>query len=130
MSSSKGEGLYFRDGSFHLYLKNLLVDCLGQQLDVQSFQKILPTNEKYLTEEFSESVVQFDRGKIRMLAIIILGIVALLVIIARVGSRNSNASNHSTTTSRTIRCPNCGSQATVKGDHRECGWCGDYGSLR
>ena len=65
-----------------------------------------------------------------MLAILILGIVAVLVIIARVGSRNSNASNHSITTSKTIRCPNCGSQATVKGDHWECGRCGDYGSLR
>ena len=66
-----------------------------------------------------------------MLAIIILGIVILLVIVARVGLRNSNTSNHNTTTtSRTIRCPNCGSPATVKGDHWECGWCGDYGSLR
>ena len=66
-----------------------------------------------------------------MLAIIILGIVILLVIVASVGSRNSNTSNHNTTTtSKTIRCPNCGSQATVKGDHWECGWCGDYGSLR
>ena len=60
--SSKGEGLYFRDVSFPLYLKNLLVDCLGQQLDVQSFQKILPTNEKYRPREFSENVIQFDRG--------------------------------------------------------------------
>ena len=66
-----------------------------------------------------------------MLAIIILGIVILLVIVASVGSRNSNTSNHNTTTtSKTIRCPNCGSQAAVKGDHWECGWCGDYGSLR
>ena len=65
-----------------------------------------------------------------MLAIIILGIVILLVIVASVGSRNSNTSDHSRTTAKTIRCPNCGSQATVKGDHWECGWCGDYGSLR
>ena len=65
-----------------------------------------------------------------MLAIIILGIVILLVIVASVGSRNSNTSNHSRTTGKTIRCPNCGSPATVKGDHWECGWCGDYGSLR
>lgn len=65
-----------------------------------------------------------------MLALFMLGIVVLLVIIVRVGTRNSDASNHSTTTSRTIRCPNCGSQAMVKGDHWECGWCGDYGPLR
>lgn len=28
---------------------------------------------------------------------------------------------------RTIRCPNCGAEATVHGDQWECGWCGDYG---
>lgn len=31
---------------------------------------------------------------------------------------------------RTIRCPNCGAQATVQGNQWECGWCGNYGNLR
>ena len=31
---------------------------------------------------------------------------------------------------RTIRCPNCGAQATVRGNQWECGWCGNYGRLR
>ena len=65
-----------------------------------------------------------------MFAFIILGIILLFVIIVRVGTRNNNASNQSKTAPRTIRCPNCGSQATVKGDHWECGWCGDYGPFR
>ena len=30
----------------------------------------------------------------------------------------------------TIRCPNCGSPATVTGSRWECGWCGNFGSLR
>lgn len=30
----------------------------------------------------------------------------------------------------TIRCPNCGSPATVRGNSWECGWCGDFGNFR
>ena len=30
----------------------------------------------------------------------------------------------------TIRCPNCGSPAQVRGDQWECGWCGDSGFIR
>ena len=30
----------------------------------------------------------------------------------------------------TIRCPNCGSPATVTGIQWQCGWCGNYGSLK
>lgn len=30
----------------------------------------------------------------------------------------------------TIRCPNCGSPAHVRGDQWECGWCGDSGFIR
>lgn len=30
-----------------------------------------------------------------------------------------------------IRCPHCGSPARIRGDNLwECGWCGDFGSLR
>ena len=65
-----------------------------------------------------------------MFALMILGIIILLVIVVLVGTRNSNSTSQSKTAPRTIRCPNCGSQAAVKGDHWECGWCGDYGSLR
>ena len=65
-----------------------------------------------------------------MFAFIILGIILLIVIIVRVGTRSNRSSDQSKTVLRTIRCPNCGSQATVKGDHWECGWCGDYGPLR
>ena len=28
----------------------------------------------------------------------------------------------------TIRCPHCGSPVMVRGNHWECGWCGDFGS--
>lgn len=28
-----------------------------------------------------------------------------------------------------MRCPNCGSQATIRGNRWECGWCGDSGRL-
>lgn len=28
-----------------------------------------------------------------------------------------------------MRCPNCGSQATVYGSRWECGWCGDFGTI-
>ena len=65
-----------------------------------------------------------------MLAFIILGIIILIVIAAHAGTRNTNSTGHNTPAAKTIRCPNCGSPATVKGDHWECGWCGDYGSLR
>lgn len=65
-----------------------------------------------------------------MFAFIILGIIILSVIVVRACTRNTNSSGHNTPAAKTIRCPNCGSQATVKGDHWECGWCGDYGSLR
>ena len=65
-----------------------------------------------------------------MFVFIILGIILLIVIIVRVGTRNNHSSDQYKTTRRTIRCPNCGSQATVKGDHWECGWCGDYRPLR
>ena len=62
--SSKGEGLYFKDISFSLFMKNLLVDCLGPRLDVQSFQKILATKTKvleyYRTRELAESFVFFE----------------------------------------------------------------------
>lgn len=30
----------------------------------------------------------------------------------------------------TFRCPNCGSPATVTGIQWQCGWCGNYGSLK
>ena len=65
-----------------------------------------------------------------MFVFVILGIVLLIVIIVRVGTRNNRSSGQRKTARRTIRCPNCGSRATVKGDHWECGWCGDYGPLR
>lgn len=65
-----------------------------------------------------------------MLAFIVFGVIISIVIMVRVGMRNNNSTNQSKTTPRTIRCPNCGSQATVKGDHWECGWCGDYGLFR
>lgn len=65
-----------------------------------------------------------------MLAFIVFGVIISIVIMVRVGMRNNNSTNQSKTIPRTIRCPNCGSQATVKGDHWECGWCGDYGTLR
>ena len=29
-----------------------------------------------------------------------------------------------------IRCPHCGSPATIRGSHWECGWCGDFGSSK
>ena len=65
-----------------------------------------------------------------MLALIILAIIILIVIVAHAGAGNTNSENHNTPAAKTIRCPNCGSQAMVKGDQWECGWCGDYGPLR
>ena len=65
-----------------------------------------------------------------MLALIILGIMIGLAIIVLIGTRNANSTNQSKQAPKTIRCPNCGSPATVKGDQWECGWCGDYGTLR
>lgn len=29
----------------------------------------------------------------------------------------------------TIRCPHCGSPATLRGNRWECGWCGDFGAI-
>ena len=52
--SSKGEGLYFRDISFSLFMKNLLVDCLGPRLDVKSNQMIFPTKTKDLEDHRTE----------------------------------------------------------------------------
>ena len=65
-----------------------------------------------------------------MFALIILAIIILIVIVAHAGAGNTNSVNHNTPAAKTIRCPNCGSQAMVKGDQWECGWCGDYGPLR
>ena len=64
-----------------------------------------------------------------MFALIILAIIILIVIAARAGAGNTNSEKHNTPAARTIRCPNCGSQAMVKGDEWECGWCGDHGLL-
>lgn len=33
-------------------------------------------------------------------------------------------------TAKTMRCPTCGAQATVRGNSWECGWCGDCGVFR
>ena len=30
----------------------------------------------------------------------------------------------------TIMCPNCGSPATVMGSQWQCGWCGNFGSVK
>lgn len=65
-----------------------------------------------------------------MFALIIIGVIVLAVFIGVYGTRNKNSSNHNKPVARTIRCPNCGSPAKVIGDHWECGWCGDYGTLR
>lgn len=29
----------------------------------------------------------------------------------------------------TIRCPHCGSPVRIRGSRRECGYCGDFGSI-
>ena len=65
-----------------------------------------------------------------MLALIILGIMIGLAVIVLIGTRNANSTRQSKQAPKTIPCPNCGSPATVKGDQWECGWCGDYGTLR
>ena len=44
--------------------------------------------------------------------------------------KKDKPANTSTSQPRTIRCPNCGAHANVRGDQWECGWCGDYGRLR
>ena len=51
-----------------------------------------------------------------MLAFIILAIIILIAIAAHAGAGNTSSENHNTPAARTIRCPNCGSQAIVNGD--------------
>ena len=51
-----------------------------------------------------------------MLALIILGIMIGLAVIVLIGTRNANSTNQSKQAPKTIRCPNCGSPAAVKGD--------------
>lgn len=64
----------------------------------------------------------------------ILILVVVVIIIAVSVSKGSGQSNHNSnstsTPPRTIRCPNCGSPATVKGSQWECGYCGDFGNLK
>lgn len=45
------------------------------------------------------------------------------------GNKKNKPANTSASRPRTIRCPNCGAQANVRGNQWECGWCGDYGRL-
>ena len=61
-------------------------------------------------------------------------ILVVVIIIAVSVSKRSGQDNHDSnstgTPPRTIRCPNCGSPATVKGSQWECGYCGDFGNLK
>ena len=45
-------------------------------------------------------------------------------------NKENKAADTSTSRPRTIRCPNCGALATVRGSQWECGWCGNSGRLR
>ena len=65
-----------------------------------------------------------------MFALATLGAIVLIFVICIYGTRNKDNADHRKPVTRTIRCPNCGSSAKVVGDHWECGWCGDFGTLR
>ena len=56
--------------------------------------------------------------------ILLLCAVILIVICAKSPASGGNGGE------RTMRCPSCGAQATVRGNSWECGWCGDSGVFR
>ena len=53
--------------------------------------------------------------------------VALTVIVFGKKAGKGESTSHAPHTI-TIRCPNCGSPADLRGDHWECPYCGDSGS--
>jgi len=66
-----------------------------------------------------------------IIAVIIVFVLAMCLFNAGERRDSSRESSNATPEARTtIRCPNCGSPATVKGKQWECGYCGDCGYFR
>ena len=55
-------------------------------------------------------------------AVVILGIVIIYI-------ANNKDLKRSRENYTTMRCPNCGAEARVRGDQWECTWCGDFGRI-
>ena len=53
------------------------------------------------------------------------GVAAVLIAVSKNGGKRDDAP---APRSGTLRCPNCGSPAEIRGDHWECPYCGDSGS--
>ena len=63
-------------------------------------------------------------------ALVVAGLVVLVFVAFGKHSENRSSPPPSPRERLTVRCPNCGSPADVKGSWWECGWCGDSGKLR
>lgn len=60
---------------------------------------------------------------------LVLGVV-FVVVLTVFGEmfRNSGDSDHQNR-GASRRCPHCGSPVILRGNHWECGWCGDHGDV-
>ena len=58
----------------------------------------------------------------------LMGVAALTVILFAAGKAQKGKSANPAPR-KTMRCPSCGSTADVRGDHWECPYCGDSGSV-
>lgn len=67
-----------------------------------------------------------------IILIVVIGLVVAIVAAMRHSGGNSTPPSDDTPKERprTMRCPYCGSPATIKGNRWECGYCGDSGFLR
>lgn len=60
-------------------------------------------------------------------ALTVLALLALGIYLA--GKAPAKNNQQQSTQEKTIRCPTCGSPATLRGSSWECGWCGDFGNF-
>lgn len=60
---------------------------------------------------------------------LVLGVVfvVVLTILGELFRNSEDADQQRKGTS--LRCPHCGSPATLRGNRWECGWCGDHGDV-